>query len=618
MSVPSPYSQTSPPNDVRCRVVSNKNEHPKEDCRDYLRTGRCKYGASCKYNHPLNVQSGGGMKAPINPSEPLFPIRYSEPVCQYYMKHGTCKFGQACKFHHPPEVAGTGSSNVMNGNNAVLVSVPIGGRKDDGCSHPPSMWRNGNESSVQMLPQRPDEPKCIFFLKNGRCKYGATCRYHHPLNGNRNRSGYDDGRNHGINNNNNNRQSQEHLSAHKVHYVTAVPPLSMQQGHFVVADGTVTFLSLDGNSPAHVVSISQPLNNGNNNNGGKEYANPGTGTIASSTSSTSIASSFEASVSNIDHIDASQGSLWNNRKAGGNVGNTYGLPGVVSTGSAQSDGNNNLQYDSNTGQPIWRGHRSSSFDHSRTRSSSLSIQEDEMRRSASVHSALDERISGRPRSLSTTSPMMHGGNRSHRDTIYTNANGNAMRSQLRPGEVDDGLSMMTSALLTMLDTPADKASAQQQDPYHHQYPDQYPDQFHEIDERRNANSSRMDNQLFARSPALNRSIAGPSEDPSRGYHNKPNLYYDQPPFMGPNNAPLEYQASDHLSTSMNGSNDSMNLLGGQMEGESLMHQSSRIQAWHGSATAGVIHENAQFSTRNPNEQLPSNSPDASTNIGLYY
>lgn len=601
MSVPSPYSQTSSTSDARCRVVPNKNEQAKEDCRDYLRTGRCKYGASCKYNHPLNVQSGGGMKAPINPSEPLFPIRYNEPVCQYYMKHGTCKFGQACKFHHPPELAGTGSSNVMNGSNGVLVSVPIGGRKDDGGSRASPMWRNGNDSSAQMLPQRPEEPNCIFFLKNGRCKYGATCRYHHPLNGNRNRNGYDDGRGHAINN----RQSQEHRGAHKVHYVTALPPVSMQQGHFVVADGTVTFLSLDGNAPAHVVSITQPVNNG-----GKEYTNPGTGTIASSTSSTSIASSFEASVSNTDHIDASASSLWNGRKTGGNVGSGYGLPGVVSTGSIQNDGSNSVQYDSNTGPSTWRGHRSSSFDHTRTRSSSLSIQEDDMRRSTSVHSALNERTGGRPRSLSTTSSMMYGGNRGHRDIIHTpNANGNAMRAQHRPGEVDDGLSMMTSALLTMLDTTADKAPAQQYDEYH--------DPYNEIDERRNVTSSLVDDH-FARCSALHRSINGPSEDLSRGYHSKPNMYYEQTQFLGQNNHIHDYQTSE-LSTSMSATtNDSMNFLGGHVGGESTMHQTSRIQSWQGSATAGVIHENAQFSTINPNQTLSSNSPDTSTNIGLSY
>mmetsp|Transcript_1166 Transcript_1166/g.2619 ORF Transcript_1166/g.2619 Transcript_1166/m.2619 type:complete len:589 (+) Transcript_1166:226-1992(+) len=117
------------------------------ECRDYLRTGRCKYGESCKYHHPLDIQSGGGVR-PIDPEAPAFPIRPDEPICQYYLKHGTCKFGQTCKFNHPP----------------LPACPPV----------------NDN-----VLPQRPDEPDCIYFLRNGRCKYGATCKYHHPLNGRR-------------------------------------------------------------------------------------------------------------------------------------------------------------------------------------------------------------------------------------------------------------------------------------------------------------------------------------------------------------------------------------------------------------------------------------------------
>jgi translation initiation factor 4G len=36
-------------------------------------------------------------------------------------------------------------------------------------------------SNVQILPQRPNEPNCIYFLRNGRCKYGPTCKFHHPI-----------------------------------------------------------------------------------------------------------------------------------------------------------------------------------------------------------------------------------------------------------------------------------------------------------------------------------------------------------------------------------------------------------------------------------------------------
>lgn len=129
-----------------------------ENCRDFLRTGRCKYGDSCKYHHPPNVQNGGGVRAPLNPGEPPFPIRRGEPSCQYYLKHGTCKFGQTCKFNHPP----------MSPKQAATLAANASGS--------PFVLSNDN-----FLPQRPTEPDCIYFLRNGRCKYGSTCKYHHPL-----------------------------------------------------------------------------------------------------------------------------------------------------------------------------------------------------------------------------------------------------------------------------------------------------------------------------------------------------------------------------------------------------------------------------------------------------
>ena len=66
------------------------------------------------------------MKTPLDPSEPMFPIRPNEPVCQYYMKHGTCKFAQSCKFHHPPQAPV--QATLMNGG-AVVMNVPT--RKND-------------------------------------------------------------------------------------------------------------------------------------------------------------------------------------------------------------------------------------------------------------------------------------------------------------------------------------------------------------------------------------------------------------------------------------------------------------------------------------------------------
>ncbi|XP_016691969.1 zinc finger CCCH domain-containing protein ZFN-like isoform X3 [Gossypium hirsutum] len=76
-----------------------------------------------------------------------FPERVGQPECQYYLKTGTCKFGATCKFHHPREQAGI----------AGRVSLNILG-----------------------YPFRPNETECAYYLRTGQCKFGSTCKFHHP------------------------------------------------------------------------------------------------------------------------------------------------------------------------------------------------------------------------------------------------------------------------------------------------------------------------------------------------------------------------------------------------------------------------------------------------------
>jgi len=152
-----------------------------EDCRDFLRTGRCKYGESCKYHHPI-----GGARTPKDPSEPPFPIRPNEPPCQYYLKNGTCKFGQACKFHHPPQVlTGGGSGSPLYLSVGNLLPQQVGQKcviiNNNYYGNNGATEYIQNPSLVQLLPQRPGETECIYFLRNGRCKFGASCKYHHPI-----------------------------------------------------------------------------------------------------------------------------------------------------------------------------------------------------------------------------------------------------------------------------------------------------------------------------------------------------------------------------------------------------------------------------------------------------
>jgi len=59
-------------------------------CSYFLRRGECKYGKTCKWDHPeAQVNSKG------------YTLRPGTTPCPFYMKTGSCNFGSTCKFDHP-------------------------------------------------------------------------------------------------------------------------------------------------------------------------------------------------------------------------------------------------------------------------------------------------------------------------------------------------------------------------------------------------------------------------------------------------------------------------------------------------------------------------------------
>jgi len=82
-------------------------------CSHFLKTGSCKFGDSCRYDHPPEDggtdPTGGGRFGPSgtgNAPEPTnigLPLRPGEKECSFFMKTGNCKFGEGCRWHHPPE-----------------------------------------------------------------------------------------------------------------------------------------------------------------------------------------------------------------------------------------------------------------------------------------------------------------------------------------------------------------------------------------------------------------------------------------------------------------------------------------------------------------------------------
>ncbi|XP_056861268.1 zinc finger CCCH domain-containing protein 58-like [Raphanus sativus] len=194
-------------------------------CQHFMRTGDCKFGASCKYHHPRQGSGGGGggdsVTSPISFNHMGFPLRPGEKECPYYMRTGQCKFGSTCKFHHPvppgdhqapsqhplptsppaiypsqqfgvvvPRPYVTYSQMVLSpgmvGWNPYQPSTgtqpsPVYGTKPLSPSAPAYQSGSPSSNKEQSFPQRPGQPECTYFLRTGDCKYGTSCRYHHPL-----------------------------------------------------------------------------------------------------------------------------------------------------------------------------------------------------------------------------------------------------------------------------------------------------------------------------------------------------------------------------------------------------------------------------------------------------
>lgn len=62
-------------------------------CEFYAKTGHCRFGEACRYDHPEEFA------VPL--SSKGLPIRPGQPICGYYERHGDCKFGPACRYNHP-------------------------------------------------------------------------------------------------------------------------------------------------------------------------------------------------------------------------------------------------------------------------------------------------------------------------------------------------------------------------------------------------------------------------------------------------------------------------------------------------------------------------------------
>ncbi|KAK7405793.1 hypothetical protein VNO78_07402 [Psophocarpus tetragonolobus] len=155
-------------------IVTNETppERPGEpDCPYFLKTQRCKFGTKCKFNHPKVSSENADISSGL-------PERPSEPPCAFYLKTGKCKFGAACKFHHPKDIQIQLSDDLSHTVSQTLINSMMGGVTVD--TQPIKSVISPSLQNSKGLPVRLGEVDCPFYMKTGSCKYGSSCRYNHP------------------------------------------------------------------------------------------------------------------------------------------------------------------------------------------------------------------------------------------------------------------------------------------------------------------------------------------------------------------------------------------------------------------------------------------------------
>ena len=88
-----PSTPTSPTDPTGASIPVFPQRLGQALCDFYMKTGHCKFGEGCKFDHPLRFA--------VALNRAGLPLRPGEAICGYFERTGECKFGPACKFHHP-------------------------------------------------------------------------------------------------------------------------------------------------------------------------------------------------------------------------------------------------------------------------------------------------------------------------------------------------------------------------------------------------------------------------------------------------------------------------------------------------------------------------------------
>ncbi|KAJ4898433.1 Zinc finger CCCH domain-containing protein 34 [Raphanus sativus] len=181
-----------------------------KECSYYMRTGQCKFGLTCRFNHPVpqpQQQQQQQQTQTIYPTIQSQPMPSSQQYGLVLTRPPSLLSGSylPSPYGPPPMVLPPGMVTYPNWNpyQASLTAMPSPGTgtqpsigsssvyggvaplSPSGTAYTTGTYQSGGPSLTttskeQSFPQRPDQPECQYFMRTGDCKFGASCRYHHP------------------------------------------------------------------------------------------------------------------------------------------------------------------------------------------------------------------------------------------------------------------------------------------------------------------------------------------------------------------------------------------------------------------------------------------------------
>ncbi|XP_054786555.1 zinc finger CCCH domain-containing protein 34-like isoform X3 [Prosopis cineraria] len=171
-----------------------------KECSYYVKTGQCKFGRTCKFHHPQPAGMQIPAQTPVPPVSPL-PVPVPSPLyptVQPSSGPSSSQYGVMVATPRPPLLPG---SLVHSPYGQLVLSpavvpfpgwspyqlygmgqLPPSASSYSGQYQPPgsSVGPSGSSQKEQSFPERPGQPECQYYMKTGECKFGPSCRYHHP------------------------------------------------------------------------------------------------------------------------------------------------------------------------------------------------------------------------------------------------------------------------------------------------------------------------------------------------------------------------------------------------------------------------------------------------------